>query len=776
MLELKNIKKSYKTGSFVQKALDDVSLQFRRNEFVSILGPSGSGKTTLLNIIGGLDHYDSGDLIINNKSTKNYKENDWNAYRNNCIGFIFQNYNLITHITILENVEMGMTLSGVSPKEKRRRAEEALEKVGLIEHAHKKPNQLSGGQMQRVAIARALANNPDIILADEPTGALDTKTSKQIMDLIKEISKDKLVIMVTHNKELAEKYSTRIVELKDGQLLKDSNPVKNEENVNKKFIIKKTAMSFWTALKLSFNNIKTKKGRTALTAFASSIGIIGIALILALSNGFQTKIDEYEQDTLSQMPITINTQAMNMNEETMQEIAKNNEKHKEYTNKKIVYPKENELETMLHINKIDKQYIDYIESIDKDKLSAISYEYGTTLNVVTKKSDDTYAMVPTATNYSMSTTSMTGIMGWTLYPESIKGKSSLEKDYDVLAGSINQEKPGIVLAVNSRNELDKSTLEQLGIDTSKKISFDDILDKELKVIPNDIYYNEVNNYFIPSTDYKSMYENNESITIKIQAIIRGKEDKKQLTQSGIYYNKALVDEIITNNKNSKIVNKQKEVTYNVLTGQPFDKTASTITKDNVLGILGAEVTPSIIYLYPQDFETKDYIVDYLDAYNKGKKDSDKVLYTDYAAMISSLSGSIMDAVTYVLIAFSSISLVVSCIMIAIITYISVLERTKEIGILRALGARKKDIKRVFNAETFLIGVFSGLLGIIIAELLTFPANEIIEKLSDLPNVAQLNPIHAIILVIISVTLTVIGGLIPASIASKKDPVEALRTE
>ena len=410
MLELKNIKKSYKTGSFVQKALDDVSLQFRRNEFVSILGPSGSGKTTLLNIIGGLDHYDSGDLIINNKSTKNYKENDWNAYRNNCIGFIFQNYNLITHITILENVEMGMTLSGVSPKEKRRRAEEALEKVGLIEHAHKKPNQLSGGQMQRVAIARALANNPDIILADEPTGALDTKTSKQIMDLIKEISKDKLVIMVTHNKELAEKYSTRIVELKDGQLLKDSNPVKNEENVNKKFIIKKTAMSFWTALKLSFNNIKTKKGRTALTALASSIGIIGIALILALSNGFQTKIDEYEQDTLSQMPITINTQAMNMNEETMQEIAKNNEKHKEYTNKKIVYPKENELETMLHINKIDKQYIDYIESIDKDKLSAISYEYGTTLNVVTKKSDDTYAMVPTATNYSMSTTSMTGIM------------------------------------------------------------------------------------------------------------------------------------------------------------------------------------------------------------------------------------------------------------------------------------------------------------------------------------------------------------------------------
>ena len=350
MLELKKIKKSYKTGNFVQQALNDVSLQFRKNEFVSILGPSGSGKTTLLNIIGGLDHYDTGDLIINNRSTKNYKENDWNAYRNNCIGFIFQNYNLISHISILENVEMGMTLSGVSSKEKRKRAKDVLKRVGLSEHAHKKPNQLSGGQMQRVAIARALANNPDIILADEPTGALDTKTSEQIMELIKEISKDKLVIMVTHNRELAEKYSTRIVELKDGKLLTDSNPVEKEEKNQKEFMIKKTAMSFWTALKLSFNNIKTKKGRTALTAFASSIGIIGIALILSLSNGFQTKIDEYEEDSLSQMPITISTQAMNMNEETMQEIMESHGKHKEYSNKKVVYPRENELETMLHIN------------------------------------------------------------------------------------------------------------------------------------------------------------------------------------------------------------------------------------------------------------------------------------------------------------------------------------------------------------------------------------------------------------------------------------------
>ncbi len=776
MLELKKINKSYKTASFVQHALNNVSLEFRTNEFVSILGPSGSGKTTLLNIIGGLDHYDSGDLIINNKSTKNYKENDWNAYRNNCIGFIFQNYNLIGHISILENVEMGMTLSGVPNKEKRKRALDALERVGLSEHAHKKPNQLSGGQMQRVAIARALANNPDIILADEPTGALDTKTSKQVMDLIKEISKDKLVIMVTHNRELAEKYSTRIVELKDGKLTHDSNPVEKSEKNDKEFKIKKTAMSFWTALKLSFNNIKTKKGRTALTAFASSIGIIGIALILSLSNGFQTKIDEYEEDTLSQMPITINTQAMNMNEETMQKIMENNGKHKEYTNKEVVYPKENELETMMHFNKIDQDYIDYIEEMDKDKLNAIGYEYGTTLNVVTKDKDGKYNLVPTATNYSMSTTSMTGVMGWTLYPTSVKGKSTLEKDYDTLAGNIDQETPGIVLAVNSKNELDEATLEQLGYDTSEKISFKEILGKEFKVVPNDIYYDEVNNYFIPSKDYQEMYENEDSITIKIQAIIRGKEDKKELTQSGIYYNEALVNEVIETNKDSDIVKVQQEVDYNVLTGQPFDETTSTVTKDNILGVLGAEVTPSIIYLYPKDFETKDYVTNYLDNYNENKKEENKVLYTDYAAMISSLSGSIMDAVTYVLIAFSSISLVVSCIMIAIITYISVLERTKEIGILRALGARKKDIKRVFNAETFIVGIFSGMLGIVIAELLTFPTNKIIENLSELPNVAQLNPIHAIILVIISVILTVIGGLIPASIASKKDPVEALRTE
>lgn len=776
MLELKNINKSYKTGDFVQHALSDVSLKFRKCEFVAILGSSGSGKTTLLNILGGLDRYDSGDLIINNKSTKKFKSVEWDYYRNNCIGFIFQSYNLISHISVLENVEMALILSGYKKKDRKVKALEALDRVGLKDHAHKKPNQLSGGQMQRVAIARALVNDPEIILADEPTGALDSVTSVQIMDLIKEISKDKLVIMVTHNGELAKDYATRIIELKDGKILNDSNPVKDKENSKDRVHIKKTVLRYSSALKLSFNNIKTKKGRTFLTSFAASIGIIGIALILSLSNGFQKKIDEYEEDTLSQMPITISKEAMNINEDVVEKMTSNRDKHEEYTDKNVIYPRENTLETMLHFNTISDEYINYIESINKENVSAISYLYGTTLNVVTKMSDGSYGLVPTSTNYSMSTTSMTGVMGWSLYADKINGRSMLEDNYDVLAGSIDKDVPSVVIAVNSRNELDSNTLEQLGFDTSSNISFDDILNKEFKVIPNDIYYNEINNYFVPSQDYEGMYNSSDAITVKVNAIIRGKEDKSSLTQSGIYYNSALVDEVINKNKDSQIVNRQREVSYNVLTGQAFDETTSTVTKDSILGVLGAEVSPMAIYIYPKDFDTKDYITDYLDNYNDGKKEEEQVLYTDYASLISTLSGSIMDAVTYVLIAFSSISLVVSCIMIAIITYISVLERTKEIGILRALGARGKDITRVFNAETFIIGVCSGILGLVIAYLLTFPINSLIENLADLPNVAKLNPVHAVILLVISVTLTVISGFVPSKMASKKDPVIALRTE
>ncbi len=768
MLEIKNISKSYVTGTFTQKALDNFSLKFRREEFVSILGQSGSGKTTLLNIIGGLDKYDEGDLIINDKSTKSFKEKDWDAYRNNCIGFIFQNYNLITHISILENIEMGMTLSGIGSKEKREKALEALKKVGLEEHAHKKPNQLSGGQMQRVAIARALATDPDIILADEPTGALDSKTSQQIMKLIKEISKDKLVIMVTHNRQLAEEYSTRIVELKDGKLISDSNPIKKVEKDAETFSIRKTAMSFLTALKLSFNNIKTKKGRTALTAFASSIGIIGIALILSLSNGFKIEIDNFEKDSLSEAPIVISQQSMKLDEETILKMQDQHQSAEKYPNSKKVYVLDDVMESMTHTNVITKEYIDYIKKIDKKTVSGISYQKSTGLNIINRSKD----------GYNLVNNTIMGMSTWTLLPSKMNDKDSgvVENNYDILAGKIDESEPGLILQLDSRNQIYSSTLKQLGL-SGEEVSFDDILNKELKVIPNDIYYNQHGEYFIPNTDYESLYNNEKSITIKVQAIIRGKKEKEILTSTtGIAYTNALVDLVIKNNKDSAIVKAQQDKDYNILTKEPFDETSLTNTKETVLGYLGAESVPVAVYIYPNSFESKDSITTYLDKYNDGKEEQDEIKYVDMASMISALSGNIMDAITIVLIAFSSISLVVSSIMIGIITYISVLERTKEIGILRALGARKKDIKRVFNAETFIIGIFSGILGIAIARILIIPTNIIIENASQLSNVAKLNPIHAIILITVSVTLTILGGLIPASMASKKNPVEALRTE
>ena len=768
MLEIKNISKSYVTGTFTQKALDNFSLKFRREEFVSILGQSGSGKTTLLNIIGGLDKYDEGDLIINDKSTKSFKEKDWDAYRNNCIGFIFQNYNLITHISILENIEMGMTLSGVGSKEKREKALEALKKVGLEEHAHKKPNQLSGGQMQRVAIARALATDPDIILADEPTGALDSKTSQQIMKLIKEISKDKLVIMVTHNRQLAEEYSTRIVELKDGKLISDSNPIKKVEKEAETFSIRKTAMSFLTALKLSFNNIKTKKGRTALTALASSIGIIGIALILSLSNGFKIEIDNFEKDSLSEAPIIISQQSMKLDEETILKMQDQHQSAEKYPDSKKVYVLDDVMESMTHTNVITKEYIDYIKKIDKKTVSGISYQKSTGLNIINQSKD----------GYNLVNNTIMGMSTWTLLPSKMNNKDSgvVENNYDILAGKIDESEPGLILQLDSRNQIYSSTLKQLGL-SGEEVSFDDILNKELKVIPNDIYYNQHGEYFIPNTDYESLYNNEKSITIKVQAIIRGKKEKEVLTSTtGIAYTNALVDLVIKNNKDSAIVKAQQDKDYNILTKEPFDETSFANTKETVLGYLGAESVPVAVYIYPNSFKSKDSITTYLDKYNDGKEEKDEIRYVDMASMISALSGNIMDAITIVLIAFSSISLVVSSIMIGIITYISVLERTKEIGILRALGARKKDIKRVFNAETFIIGIFSGILGIAIARILIIPTNIIIENASQLSNVAKLNPIHAIILITVSVTLTILGGLIPASMASKKNPVEALRTE
>ena len=766
MLELKNINKSYKTGTFIQHALKKVNLSFRKNEFVAILGPSGSGKTTLLNIIGGLDRYDSGDLIINGKSTKKFKATEWDSYRNNCVGFIFQSYNLISHISVLENVEMALTLSGYKRKNKKEKALEALVKVGLKDHAYKKPNQLSGGQMQRVAIARSLVNNPDIILADEPTGALDSATSVQIMNLIKEIAKDKLVIMVTHNPELAKDYANRIIEFKDGEVLSDSKPVSNEEENLGKVHIKKTVLSYLSAIHLSFNNIKTKKGRTFLTAFAASIGIIGIALILSLSNGFQLQIDKFEKSTLSQMPITISSQAMQMDESTLEEqMQSNNEKKDKYPSEKVVKPTETIMEKMVHKNNITSDYLEYINNIDKNLLSGISFLKRTRLNLVTVDKDNNYKKID-----------MSNSMSYQLFPTRTSEEETgvVEDNYDVLAGNIDSKEIGLILAVDSKNGVDKSLIESLGFASTENISFDDILNKEIKLITNNDYYKQLGANFIPDSNYEKMYNSTNSITVKIKAIIRGKEDKEMFTnQAAIFYTGALVDKIISINKESDIVKKQEELDYNILTGASFD---DTTTKNDILAYLGADEIPAVIYLYPKDFKSKDKITSYLDKYNKNKVDTDKITYTDMAKLMSSLSSGIMDAITVVLIAFSSISLVVSSIMIAIITYISVLERTKEIGILRALGARAKDITRVFNAETMLIGLCSGILGLVIAYLLTFPANKIIENLSGLASVAKLNPIHAIILLLISVSLTVLSGFIPAKMASKKDPVIALRTE
>ena len=762
MLELKRIKKSYKTGEFVQHALKDINVKFRKNEFVAILGPSGSGKTTLLNIIGGLDKYDSGDLIINGKSTKKFKQKDWDSYRNNCIGFIFQSYNLISHITVLQNIEMGMTLSGMSAKKRHKKALEVLKKVGLKDHAHKKPNQLSGGQMQRVAIARALANNPEIILADEPTGALDSKTSIQIMELIKEIAKDKLVIMVTHNPELANDYANRIVEFKDGELISDSNPVDNASEENN-YKIKKTSMNYLTALKLSFNNIKTKKGRTLITAFASSIGIIGIALILSLSNGFKLQIDKFEKDTLSQAPIVISEQTMDMN--SMKDMQEDKEELEEY-------PKSNEIhalktvENILHTNNITKEYMDKIEKINPELIGGIAYQRGLSLNVLSKvegkvKQIDQSIFSP--------------------LPTTLDGKeSSVMKDnFEVIYGNTSINKEEILLLVDSKNRVSESILKALGFEKNT-INFEDIVGKEFKIVLNDDYYKKFENLFIRPTDLESLYNKENTITVKISAVIRGKEDSDfaKLSGTGLMYNNTLTKYIIEKNNESEIVKAQKRVDYNVLSGQPFDletKEGKDL-KQSTLSFLGADTTPLLIQIYPKDFDSKDEILKVLDDYNEGKSENDKIIYLDQAKLITTMSGNIMDAITIVLIAFSAISLIVSSIMIGIITYISVLERTKEIGILRALGARKKDITRVFNAETFIIGLTSGTLGLIIAKLLTFPANHIIENLTSLENVAKLNPVHAIVLLIISISLTVIGGLIPSKIAAKKDPVEALRSE
>lgn len=757
MLELKKIKKTYNAGGLKQNALNSVSIKFRKSEFVCILGPSGSGKTTLLNVLGGLDNYDDGDLIINGKSTKNFGCKDWDEYRNNVIGFIFQNYNLIGHISVLANVELSLKLSNVPKKERKKRALEVLEKVGLKNHIYKKPNELSGGQMQRVAIARSLVNDPEIILADEPTGALDTKTSKDIMDLIKKVSDGKLVIMVTHNETLAKEYATRIINLEDGKITGDTNPYDEKEVEKKDYKFRKTKMSFKEALLLSLNNILTKKGRTLLTAFASSIGIIGIALILALSNGFDKKVNEYEKGIMSAMPIIISKESMNMDEETISNLKGENKT--EYPSEEYVMSKKDDMDLMTRTNNLTKDYIDYIMKTPKEYAYGVTFYSARSFNIINEDKEliDSSKVNLGSVPYSFDKTA----------PNQV-----LEAYYDVLKGRMPQSRDELVLIVNAYNEVDENVLKALGLDEKEKISFDEILNSTLKIVPNDSLYKEYNGLFIKNNNMNELYEN--SINLRVVGIIRAGEQFPAFVQnSSLCYTSEFNYYYINLNENSKIVKEQRKRDYNILTGMPFDE---SMTKETFLSYLGADELPMMIYLYPKDFESKDDLLKYLDDYNTNLKEEDKIVYIDQAEMISNMSGSIMSAITIVLVAFSSISLVVSSIMIGIITYISVLERTKEIGVLRSLGARKKDITRVFNAETFIIGITSGLIGVALALLLTIPTNIIIYNLTDLKGVASLNPLHAVILIIISMTLTLIGGYIPAHIASKKDPVKALRTE
>lgn len=895
MLELNDIKKDYVSGSTIVSALKGINLRFRDCEFVSILGQSGCGKTTMLNIIGGLDKYTSGDLKINGVSTKNYKDRDWDFYRNNSIGFVFQSYNLIPHQTVLSNVELALTLSGVSKAERKKRAIEALEKVGLGEQIHKKPNQMSGGQMQRVAIARALVNNPDILLADEPTGALDTETSVQIMELLKEISKDRLIIMVTHNPELAKDYSTRIVRLLDGVITDDSNPysledmeadirakedakVKASEKKTKKSGKKqKTSMSFFTALSLSFNNLMTKKTRTILTAFAGSIGIIGIAMILSISNGIQLYIDRVQRDTLSSYPITLQAESIDIS--SMVSSMTGNSDSEEHEDKTKIYSNDimgDMINTMVKEVKSNnlsefKKYIENGGSDIKSYVSDIQYSYDVPLNIYMKDTsngveqlnpstmfDSIYGEGATSTSSAMSSGMGMGMFSnSSVWNQLLGNQQVLDEQYDVLAGHWPENFNEVVLVADKNNEVDDYTLYSLGLkdpeevrtlfkkmmvgesyETEKDTSytFDEILDTEFKlVMPTDMYkYNDVTGTWDDySKDDKYMTNVvNNGTDIKVCGIIRPNDDAVSTSlSSGIGYTAKLTEYIIEEVKNSEIAKAQLDDTsVDVFTGVPFDNDRNTeITMDDVnaymatlspeesaqmqamtsgmsddqilqlfsaslkarttdatldsnkskLGITDLD-TPSQIDIYATDFDSKEKVQNIIKDYNKLQQDDGKeenvINYTDYVGIMMSSVSTIINAISYVLIAFVAISLIVSSIMIGIITYISVLERTKEIGVLRSIGASKKDVSRIFNAETLIEGFVSGALGIVVTLLLCIPANALIKHLTDISNVAQLPVAGGVILIIISMFLTFIAGLIPARLAAKKDPVVALRSE
>ena len=791
MLELKNIHKSYKMGDVEQKVLKGIDIKFRDNEFASILGTSGSGKTTLLNIIGGLDKYDSGDLIIDGVSTKKYKSRDWDTYRNYRVGFIFQSYNLIMHQTILSNVEMALTLSGVSKQERRKRATEALIKVGLKDHINKRPNQLSGGQMQRVAIARALVNNPEIILADEPTGALDSKTSVQIMDLLKEIAKDKLVIMVTHNPDLAKEYSTRIIELKDGVVISDNNPCKKEKEEVKERKTSRTSMSLFTSLSLSFNNLLTKKGRTFLTAFAGSIGIIGIALILSLSNGVSNYIKDFERKSLTDYPIQIERNSLDYSK-VLSMVSNSNtkkcEKGKLCSKDDIITQGSIMSSRGAYTKNNLEEFKKYIEGSKEFKKYAdlVSYDYALDLNVYT-------------TDYvKVNPSDLLDAQANSVFVE-IPEKKELVKKFKVLAGTMPKDKDEIVLVLDKNKTLPDSLLyslnmkdrsnimtdmEKVAIDKNYKVksttySYEDFIGRTYKLILNTDFYKEENGSFIDySNDSNYMKEViDNGLELKIVGVVTYED----ITQTSMGYTHDLklylVDEISKTNLYEAQVN---NTTTNVLTGQKFNGVNNTY--DELVKKLGIypKDNPSSINIYPKNFNSKEKIVSLIKKYNKEKKKENRkdlvISYSDVMKTLLSSITTIINMVSIVLISLAAISLVVSSIMIGIITYISVLERTKEIGILRAIGASKKDIRRVFRAETIIEGFAAGLMGIIIALILILPINLIVGALADIDGIASMSPISAILLIALSVLLNVIAGSKPARMASKKDPVEALRTE
>ena len=837
MLELNGIRKTYVTGTTSVEALKGIDLKFRDSEFVSILGQSGCGKTTLLNIIGGLDKYTSGDLKINGRSTKDFKDRDWDAYRNNSIGFVFQSYNLIPHQTVLSNVELALTLSGVSKAERRQRATEALEKVGLKEQIHKKPNQMSGGQMQRVAIARALVNDPDILLADEPTGALDTQTSIQIMDLLKEISKDRLIIMVTHNPELATQYSTRIIRLLDGTITDDSNTYNGEDDnittktdedsltdkKSGKTKKKKTSMSFFTALSLSLNNLMTKKTRTILTAFAGSIGIIGIALILSISNGIQNYIDRVQRDTLSSYPIQLQKESVDVSsmiENMMGNKDKNvdHDKDKIYSNN-IMTDMVNSMVAEVNSNNL-KAFKSYLENHKCDVdgyISDIQYSYDVPLYIYsTDTSDGVTQLNPSSVMENMYGMSVSGdgmmsagMQNTSVWSRLFDNRQMLDEQYDLIAGSWADNYNEVMLVVDENNEIDDYTLYSLGFKDPaevKKIfknvmagnsyeteetqyTYDEVLDKKFKlVLPTDLYrYNDTLRIWEDAShddEYMTTVVNNAE-EVKISGIIRKNPDAASVSvSSGVAYTKDLMPHIIDKVNETQIVKQQlADPEKDVFTGMSFDNDKTSIsTLENNKSLLGiaSEDNPSEIDIYAKDFDSKEKLQDFIKNYNDevtaDGRDEDTISYTDYVGILMSSVSTIITAISSVLIAFVAISLIVSSIMIGIITYISVLERTKEIGVLRSIGASKKDVSRVFNAETLIEGFVSGAMGIIITLILCIPANAVIKNVTDISNVAQLPVAGAVILVIISMLLTTIAGLIPAKMAAKKDPVVALRTE